>query len=218
MLRSKCAASVAVGLLAGMTALTNPAQALSVAVDLSISYFVSSPLPPQIFPGTTQLSGLASFYIDTLNSPSPLPPQIDIGHLNVGDTFVQTFAPGDPCFAAVSCRLNFSFGGQTSIPGNPITPFFLAAAFPLNVDLGTISAAQGPPIMPLAFFQGGAPLSFSGPIVAFDAPVIVGEWDITIHEATATPLPAALPLFVTGLGALGLVRWRKQKKAAALAA
>jgi hypothetical protein len=33
-----------------------------------------------------------------------------------------------------------------------------------------------------------------------------------------TPLPAALPLFATGLGALGLIGWRRKKKAAALAA
>jgi len=30
-----------------------------------------------------------------------------------------------------------------------------------------------------------------------------------------TPLPAALPLFVTGLGALGLLGWRRKRKAAA---
>jgi hypothetical protein len=33
-----------------------------------------------------------------------------------------------------------------------------------------------------------------------------------------TPLPAALPLFATGLGALGLLGWRRKKKAAAIAA
>jgi hypothetical protein len=33
-----------------------------------------------------------------------------------------------------------------------------------------------------------------------------------------TPLAAALPLFATGLGALGLLGWRRKKKAAALAA
>ena len=36
MLRSKCTASMAAGLLAGMVALSSPAQALTVAVDLSI--------------------------------------------------------------------------------------------------------------------------------------------------------------------------------------
>lgn len=34
----------------------------------------------------------------------------------------------------------------------------------------------------------------------------------------ATPLPAALPLFATGLGALGLFGWRKKKKRSAPAA
>jgi hypothetical protein len=31
---------------------------------------------------------------------------------------------------------------------------------------------------------------------------------------TATPLPAALPLFATGLGALGLIGWRRTRKLA----
>ena len=34
---------------------------------------------------------------------------------------------------------------------------------------------------------------------------------------SAVPLPAALPLFATGLGALGLLGWRRKKKVAALA-
>ncbi len=34
---------------------------------------------------------------------------------------------------------------------------------------------------------------------------------------TATPLPAALPLFATGLGAMGLLGWRRKRKAAAIA-
>jgi hypothetical protein len=34
----------------------------------------------------------------------------------------------------------------------------------------------------------------------------------------ATPLPAALPLFATGLGAMGLLGWRRKRKAQALAA
>jgi hypothetical protein len=38
---------------------------------------------------------------------------------------------------------------------------------------------------------------------------------ITIDTVTATPLPAALPLFATGLGALGLLGWRRKRKARA---
>ena len=43
-------------------------------------------------------------------------------------------------------------------------------------------------------------------------------FDVTL-ASSSTPLPAALPLFATGLGALGLLGWRRKRKAtAALAA
>ena len=35
---------------------------------------------------------------------------------------------------------------------------------------------------------------------------------------TPTPLPAALPLFATGIGALGLLGWRRKRKVTAIAA
>jgi len=37
----------------------------------------------------------------------------------------------------------------------------------------------------------------------------------TLSAIAATPLPAALPLFATGLGALGLLGWRRKRKNAA---
>jgi hypothetical protein len=43
---------------------------------------------------------------------------------------------------------------------------------------------------------------------------IFGAADIKIAGAE-TPLPAALPLFVTGLGTLGLLGWRRKRKGAA---
>jgi hypothetical protein len=39
-----------------------------------------------------------------------------------------------------------------------------------------------------------------------------------IGNATATPLPAALPLFATGLGALALLGWRRKRVARSIAA
>jgi hypothetical protein len=36
-----------------------------------------------------------------------------------------------------------------------------------------------------------------------------------IFVAPTTPLPAALPLFVTGIGGLGLLGWRRKRKAVA---
>jgi len=34
-------------------------------------------------------------------------------------------------------------------------------------------------------------------------------------DAEAVPIPGALPLFVTGLGALGLLSWHRKRKASA---
>ena len=37
-------------------------------------------------------------------------------------------------------------------------------------------------------------------------------YNATVTIAATTPLPAALPLFASGIGAIGLVAWRKRKK------
>jgi hypothetical protein len=42
--------------------------------------------------------------------------------------------------------------------------------------------------------------------------------NISGSPLSTVPLPAALPLFASGLGALGLLGWRRKRKAAALAA
>ena len=42
--------------------------------------------------------------------------------------------------------------------------------------------------------------------------------DASGASVVATPLPAALPLFATGLGALGLLGWWRKRKAAAATA
>jgi len=40
------------------------------------------------------------------------------------------------------------------------------------------------------------------------------DQSFTLDVVSPTPLPAALPLFASGLGALGLAAWRRRKKAA----
>ena len=41
--------------------------------------------------------------------------------------------------------------------------------------------------------------------------------EFTVTPVGTTPLPAALPLFATGLGGLGLLGWRRKRKAQAVA-
>jgi hypothetical protein len=45
-----------------------------------------------------------------------------------------------------------------------------------------------------------------------------GDFSVTGAAAATTPLPAALPLFATGMASIGLLRWRKKKKATLKAA
>jgi hypothetical protein len=44
------------------------------------------------------------------------------------------------------------------------------------------------------------------------------QWDVMgqMTQQVETPLPAALPLFATGLGGLGLLGWRRKRKAQAV--
>ena len=44
------------------------------------------------------------------------------------------------------------------------------------------------------------------------------SFTLDVVSPTATPLPAALPLFAGGLGALGLFGWRRKRKNAAVLA
>jgi hypothetical protein len=51
---------------------------------------------------------------------------------------------------------------------------------------------------------------FSAFPIDWNQGLVTGFNDVAVSQ---TPLPAALPLFATGLGALGLVRWRRKRTA-----
>ena len=82
----------------------------------------------------------------------------------------------------------------------------------------TVDPASSPAFLPIA---GGLTFGTDDIFVnvAGDAPAVGGELilDVSTATPTATPLPAALPLFATGLGAMGLFGWRRKRKADATA-
>jgi hypothetical protein len=59
------------------------------------------------------------------------------------------------------------------------------------------------------------------PVITFadqsDANTFQLEFSPGIGNSAETPLPAALPLFASGLGGLGLLGWRRKRKAQAVA-
>jgi hypothetical protein len=187
----------ALGLVVAEAAYSPPAQAspvdpIFVEYDLTITFIPGNPI-------FTDLTGGAGFSV----------PFGETGHLSIGGFDIGTLIPSDPIFTG------------RFIPGNPISPVsfsfsghsggFAAFGFPdgVTVDKDLIEP-DGSLFMPLPNFDIlGPPIRVSGLIVAFDDPETVGTWDITIQAAT--PLPAALPLFLTGLGALGLMGWRRKR-------
>ena len=53
---------------------------------------------------------------------------------------------------------------------------------------------------------GGSPCST-------DRSIVDPQYQVLFTPGSATPLPAALPLFASGLGAFGLLGWRRKRKA-----
>jgi hypothetical protein len=109
-------------------------------------------------------------------------------------------APGDYCIAGGACNDNDLFfppqsGGELDLGG---IAFLTASAENVGLEFGFFS-------FPSYDYSLNTELLNIGD--GFSATPVI------------TPLPAALPLFVTGLGGLGLLGWRrKRKNTAAIAA
>jgi len=122
---------------------------------------------------------------------------------------------------------NGNYGGQTGFRDNHGTDIFGGdTTTPIDSN-GLIFAISNNPLrgqdaLFAAWDKGDGTLAFliSGTLTGvFDVWVkeIVGSDQIafTGSDNFQTPLPAALPLFATGLGALGLLGWRRKRKQAA---
>ena len=74
-------------------------------------------------------------------------------------------------------------------------------------------------------YDNGYPNGILSTTASYDVNTpFLGTYSITLEElgppggSAATPLPAALPLFATGLGAMGLLGWRRKRKHVAVIA
>ncbi len=178
----------------------------NVIIDLSI-LVPPTPVLPELG-GTAQFWELKPNSDWVLLSANPIP-----GNPVAPGQLLFSFFPPDPCAGVKLCSIGFSFSGTDG--------GFAAIAFKTLDDAPpTVPPTSIVPITnsfepPDPCFRG-ATCSAGGPIVGYqlDPQNIgqIGTWNATVGT---TPLPAALPLFATGLGAMGLLGWRRKRRAAA---
>ena len=159
--------------------------------------------------GGGESRGIIEFPISSLSSPvAAAHLTMAIEHFQIGIpnvSFGIYGKPGDGNIDASDFALGAPAGTFNFFPGQP--PF-------VSVDVTTLinsfitSIFPPPPSFATLQIVWQTP-GHSDDFVSFSNPVL---------EIEQTPLPAALPLFATGLGALSLLGWRRKRKAAALAA
>jgi len=166
------------------------------------------------------------------------PPVPGFGDVQTG-LFFNTFNPA----LGTLTDVEFSLSSNVQIFNlGPSNPFFLGTVdasvgvYGLATLAGnTWNSVQSPWILPFnSSFTGvsnpSLPLSYyAQPGPYFELSLFLGDSDqlttpgwagtltLTYDYTPATPLPAALPLFATGLGGLGLLGWRRKRKAQAVA-
>jgi hypothetical protein len=137
----------------------------------------------------------------TFYSPSPILP---------GDFITDSFPPGGS-FDSLTITLPkavTAFGLDFGTTNGDIASFSLSNGF--SASVGT-----SPNFFELQFVGFISDQPFN--TITFSVPSPDG-WAVeeVITGATATPLPAALPLFATGFGGLGLLGWRRKRRALSL--
>jgi hypothetical protein len=105
--------------------------------------------------------------------------------------------------------------GWSTFPGSLLPPFSYvdeADCFAGGSLVCTIDFYFSPSAMVLST----STLSIDFTFFPVSGPQVISVTENLLGNApVATPLPAALPLFATGLGALGLLGWRRKRKSAA---
>jgi hypothetical protein len=106
-----------------------------------------------------------------------------------------------------------SFGTiLTAFNTNGVAPF----TFGTYYNLATLSAPQGPVAVTGTELRTADRITFAnGSYIGTGLGLGLSNQSNSISVETTTPLPAALPLFASGLAGLGLLGWRRKRKAVA---
>jgi hypothetical protein len=133
-----------------------------------------------------------------------------------GQDVTSTSSPiSSPAFTALTSSVSSGAGTAWNItvntPTSPSEIYYVLMVLPVS----SLSSYAGGSIITAVLYDSAdgfeAPIASCGEAAA--AAVACGS--LTAESTTppsGTPLPAALPLFATGLGALGLLGWRRKRR------
>jgi hypothetical protein len=156
--------------------------------DVTTATTITSGAPDVVTTILTNNIGLASGATITLTSPTPV---------TLGSTFTKSFTTPMGSFLE-----NLTV---TLVTPGPSSRGITAT--------GTISQTSGTGFDPTPVFYSAAYTQNGGPGAQINA-----SFNDSTTPPTSTPLPAALPLFATGIGGLGFLGWRRKRKAQVVAA
>ncbi len=220
---------IANGAIAGTVDVTVEATAGPWVQSLNASdpYGIGDNTAPTIVGGLTSGESVTIAYISGLTSSFyGVPPTVDANGYgpangyspppftsdNVGSS--GTYLPGYYTASPVDVVLNELIGVFATAGGVIVGTQFAIGDGPLTVTdpAGATQLQLG--INDDIYYYSLYPVTSSG------YPDNTGSLLISVeaNSLTTTPLPAALPLFATGLGAMGFFGWRRKRKATALAA
>ena len=167
----------------------SPAHASTWTFDISVNGYFSSTLPVGTIDVTS--TGVVTVSLPTTYSINEFALNLAGGTVNPSSAYTVT--TGSTSYGASTVYGPFN----TVLDGR----FGNSLSFSISNYAGLFSVEVGnQPI----WFAANVTKGFSGQTL--------------VADATVTPLPGALSLFATGLGGLGLLGWRRKKKAQAVAA
>jgi hypothetical protein len=192
---------------------------------------------PGTLSGNFNPSGLAAMNLDGIGVGTAI--TIFSGRNNTGGLSLSPLAGVTFTFmGSESTRTSQLLFGNSVLFNNKVAPGTSSETFAVNAGLvpflfrdltGRVNAKNGGPISrPLQI--GFAKVSDTVFYVFFEDgrgsrkekgdfdDMVVRITDPPLDSPIATPLPGALPLFATGLGALSLLGWRRKRKVAVAAA
>ena len=137
---------------------------------------------------------------------------VDCGVNGLPDTANATLVLSNYTLGSFLNLLNFSSFTYTSVKEGTLTATSLFGAGLTGMISNPL---PGPEDVFIEFNSGGT--------FVFDTSATTNNWFLSATDRgsdlgtwSETPLPAALPLFATGLGGLGLLGWRRKRKVKAI--